>query len=536
MKSLLTSCSHAINDRWLQHLFYDPYTQRKPAPRAGQLDQGCQSLIRDLSKSHLAFHKSNLSHKTDIVAECTDAHAGDPSQVTICLLAAYLYYIQGREFIQQHLLSLGHPIDCVEGVSKKKKFLATFVVFLEWKVRWRLPVPPSQQFIPRAHLDDEARLEVVWKHVAGDVEALQVYHQNTAWFQNRRVWADTRTTYQRYEDKVRKCLARLLQDELNAWARQQPQQAVVKRLRGEQFVLYNEQVRKRLNHTPYGAELPLTRWFIPPPLKQPQASSPVSLDPWVHRPRHLAIIGEMGAGKTALLYHLALRQPIEMAPIWLPQAVAPSLRSLKTEKDVYALALTHLWPHLDPREREAWIRLLRGMQERFILLDALTMPSQRVLTLLQGMGRVLMALPAQGFDASRLPDPQTWDILEIDAWSPERLTCAIEKHQPARRIDLTEVTTHIQHGIPPYPGWILPLSRTAMVGEAERYHALDRMMREKLTGRGRSLAGELRRLAWQLQRNPHQPAPNPQTSQPTSPLIWATNSARKPSPGRRNGV
>ncbi len=329
---------------------------------------------------------------------------------------------------------------------------------------------------------------------------MKEYHAKSAWFRT----PQPRTTYQRYEGKVRSCLARLLQNELNARASAFQQTDIDRHLRGEQFVFYNDQVRKRLNHTPYGAELPLATWFIPPPLKQPQASSPISLDPWVHRHRHLVIIGEMGAGKTALLHHLAIRQPIEMVPIWLPQEAAPSLRSLKTEQDVYALALTHLWPQLDPQERQAWMRLLREMPERFILLDALTMPSQRVLTLLQGMGRVLMALPVQGFDASRLPDPSTWDILEIDAWSPERLTCAMEKHQPARRIDLTEVTTHLQQGIPPYPGWLLPLSRTAMVGEAERYHALDRMMQEKLTGQGSSLAGEIRRLAWELQRNPDQ--------------------------------
>ncbi len=493
-------CSHVINTQWLQHLFYDPYTQRKPAARVLQLDQDCQSLLRYLSKTSLDFHESRLNLKTDIIAECTEVYAGDPSQVTVCLLAAYLYFILGREFIRQHISSSGAPINCVGGVSKKKKFLTTFAVFLEWKGRWRLPAPPYQQFIPTAHLDDEGRLGLVWEHVAKDVAILKEYHAKSAWFRT----PQPRTTYQRYEDKVRSCLARLLQNEQNARASAFQQTDIDRHLRGEQFVLYNDQVRKRLNHTPYGAELPLTTWFIPPPLKQPAASSPVSLDPWVHRNQHLVIIGEMGAGKTALLHHLALRQPIEMAPIWLSQAVAPALRSLKTEQDVYAQALTHLWPQQDPREREAWMRLLRGMPERFIILDALTMPSQRVLTLLQGMGRVLMALPVQGFDANRLPDPSTWDILEIDAWSPERLTCAMEKHQPARRIDLTEVATHLERDIPPYPGWVLPLSRTSTVGEAERYHALDRMMQEKLTGQGSSLAGEIRRLAWELQRNPDQ--------------------------------
>ena len=441
----------------------------------------------------------------------TTAGGSYQTDVVLCSLGSWLYHQIGFDivatFAQQNILS------CKTSKRDADRFVALLIVFLEWRVR---PVIHDCDHVTSniirtpSNGSIDQRLADVIDHISRDPHALSRFQQakiNKKWFQEH-AWV-ARSIYYEYERDIIACLIeQLLQEIAVLEPARLASTAFPVDLQLGQFVRYNETVRQKLNVSPDSPKS-LTDLFVPPPLthldpitKQPHKASHHS---FVRDDDPLVILGNQGAGKTALLQYLGLRQPVDTALIWLPGEVVRSLSSKSGLNQVLEEALIHLMGPLPRDDLAPWVEMLRRSSRRVFLVDAVTPLTKAFLTQLQGYGRVIATQQTEDFSPAILPDPQAWKVIQIETWSPGTLHGLIQKYGPTRGASLRGMLRTFAQGFPQTPLWTLPLrhldtDENLAITDAAQAIIQHRLGEDIYFGGG--YFQELRRLAWDVYKNP----------------------------------
>ena len=397
-----------------------------------------------------------------------------------CAFASWLYFEVGQKLVRDYFQNKKVP-PCRSWSQHVDKDIAALVIFLEWKVRPHLPGAFARD-ITTAAQNRNAALKEAQRVLLADAEIVQLYGiPDLSWLKKRK-FAHI-NTYGDHERLSLFCLLSAMEQEaqsLGITIARNPRRGGV--LNQEVYARYREETISALNVTPDSA-LPLSSCFVPPPAsvildsqQHPPTKCSSDYQSLVHDQRHLIIFGESGSGKSALLQYIALRQPVEWAPIWLPAQALGDPRRIQAPTELYAYAIRHIFPGITEDRIEHFIDILHLAFRRIFILDASTQVPRRFLQLLMSLGRVIMTAPIGFNSVSQLPNPKAWAGIELTSWSPARLHALLRRYGDGFPVDTQSITEWIGAGMPATPKWALQMRHVFHEGHPNSAMLVERLV------------------------------------------------------------
>jgi len=496
------SCNWGIYSSTLKNIF----------PSSATTNSHQSSLLLNSScakKISLAY--SLKRSEDDAPLACRNLTKKNPKpDAILCYFASWVYFEVGRRLIIEYVQNK-KPLPCNSVTGNIERQIAALIIFLEWRVRPHLPHPYGRS-LPGVGKNRTNSLQTVQQALWDDAETLKAYHLTPKWLKKYKFNAFS--TYGDSERPILNCLISFMEqkasEQWNIFIKTSHRGGI---LYQEQYASYRAQLRKKLENAD-GKPTPLTHRFIPPPLVSDEKERrPTDYGPYAHSNNHLIISGEFLSGKTTIMRMIALLQTPDVAVIWLSASTLGRLNGATIE-DVFSEALQELMGPLSEEKLSKWRDMLKLAQRRVFILDATLTPSQKLIHLLAGFGRVIIGVQ----DAFELPKSFAglqWETLKLDEWSTPLLRRLLRK-EASQFVDALPDTleTQIRAGLPSLPGWILALHQVQIQDSTSLFHVIQNILKTKFEQNPPPPKYQitLRRIAWRMFRL-QGPCPPPEGAQ-----------------------